>query len=326
MSDDVVYSSKSSLEKFQLCERRHRNEYTLGLRPCRTELAPAMGNVVHAGFLNGFLAGDGTLEMALATARAHADFGALPEPTVYMIQAVIEACCNVLGPKYREHTVEVEQKKTRYLDGPAVCSDHWADPGARGRVSNDARARDDNTRTTDYFTTRRSVIYDAVLKTDSSYDILDLKTTSTNISPRSYYWSRVDIDRANAYYLAEFEHHYPEKPTGLVWQAVKMPTQKQYAWDPDVPAKAYVAQLAATMERSPEVWFPWKYVTYDQAFIDEYMTEVLDLERRMAECTSPLRNHGSCFAYGRRCPFYGNCWENRDFNMNKLSARKDRNG
>jgi hypothetical protein len=137
--------------------------------------------------------------------------------------------------------------------------------------------------------------------------IVEHKSTSQDITPGSSYWSeRIHCDSQVSTYLLAFPDAF------VTYDALKVPGMRPLAAnsrrkEPESDDE-YVTRVLDDMSETPEKYFQRAAIV---RLADEHESFVNDLTI-VAESMHPgahPRNPRGCFAYGRRCDFFGVCWQ-----------------
>ncbi len=163
--------------------------------------------------------------------------------------------------------------------------------------------------------------------------VVDQKTTSSDITPGSWFWEKLQIALQPGIYLwAARANGHPV--THAIWDAVKRPTspRRTTAIEPEyykvsgkwgakgtlkpgtgVPAETvpeYAARIKETMLAEPAKWFQRAPVVRME---DETAACVADVEQSCRQVLYAIgrseypRNTNSCFTFGRRCEYWSIC-------------------
>jgi hypothetical protein len=137
--------------------------------------------------------------------------------------------------------------------------------------------------------------------------IVEHKTTSQDITPGSQYWSeRVHCDSQVSAYLRAFPGAI------MLYDVLRVPALRPLETNSRRKApetdQQYVARCMEAMAEEPGKYFQRGYIVRldaEHAAFEEDLTMV-------AESMHPgphPRNPKSCFSFGKRCDFFGVCWQ-----------------
>lgn len=136
-------------------------------------------------------------------------------------------------------------------------------------------------------------------------EIVEHKTTSAPIEPGSPYWRQVvTCDPQVSMYLTAF-------PTAkVVYDVVRKPALRPLrAGKPNEETEdEYVSRMVAAMAEEPERYFQRANVVRLEADHEAFERDVVDVRRLMRTGVVP-RNTSACFDFGRRCEYFGVCFE-----------------
>ena len=136
-------------------------------------------------------------------------------------------------------------------------------------------------------------------------EIVEHKTTSSPIEPGSPYWRQVvTCDPQVSMYLAAFPS------AKVVYDVIRKPALRPLrAGKPNEETEdEYVARMVSAMAEEPERYFQRANVVRLEADHEAFERDVVDVRRLMRRGHVP-RNTSSCFDFGRRCEYFGACFE-----------------
>jgi hypothetical protein len=131
------------------------------------------------------------------------------------------------------------------------------------------------------------------------------KTTSSPIEPGSPYWRQVvTCDPQVSMYLAVLP------AAKVVYDVIRKPALRPLrAGKPNEETEdEYVARMVSAMAEEPERYFQRAKVVRLEADHEAFARDVVDVRRLMRTGVVP-RNTSSCFDFGRRCEYFGVCFE-----------------
>ena len=138
-----------------------------------------------------------------------------------------------------------------------------------------------------------------------SDEIVEHKTTGSPIEPGSPYWRQVvTCDPQVSMYLAAF----PDAT--VVYDVIRKPALRPLrAGKPNEETEdEYVSRMVSAMAEEPERYFQRAKVVRLEADHEAFERDVVDVRRLMRTGVVP-RNTSSCFDFGRRCEYFGACFE-----------------
>jgi len=140
---------------------------------------------------------------------------------------------------------------------------------------------------------------------DGHVVIVEHKTTGHDITPGSVYWrQRVTADVQVSMYLAAF----PDAT--VVYDVIRKPSLRLKK---DETEDQFVTRCVVAMADEPDKYFQRQTVVRleheHKAFAED--VRLIDDRRRLP---FQPRATGACFDYGKRCPYWGVCFEGEDIN------------
>ena len=143
-------------------------------------------------------------------------------------------------------------------------------------------------------------------------DIIEHKTTTSDISPGSAYWQeRSACDRQVSIYLAAFPG------ATVLYDVIRMSALRQLGFTktraaPE-PNEAYVARMLEDISERPDYYYQRAQIVRLPEELDALIDDVTEIAEDIGR-DGCARSPKSCFSYGRRCDFFEACWQGRDIN------------
>jgi PD-(D/E)XK nuclease superfamily len=149
--------------------------------------------------------------------------------------------------------------------------------------------------------------------------LIEHKTTSADISPGSSYWQEIAVsDSQISMYSAAFPG------AKILYDAIRKPgLRKLRAGKPNEETDGeLVARCLDAMAKEPEKYFQRAVMVRLEhehaAFVRD--VELVDELRRRPEHP---RNASSCHSFGRRCGFFGVCWQGQSLDDDSVFTHND---
>lgn len=306
-----LFSSKSAIEQYYRCPQSWALKYLLGLNAVDdVNIAAAIGNVLHAGILEGFFLNGGNLTLMQKFAEGHRDYVKLEPDEELMVHCVLKGA---------------EQSFRAFRDQITVIS-------VENKYKRDEQVGDKTVR----HSVRSDMVY--VYRSGGPPWVMDLKTTGRYLGKKGskpWYWDRAVKTLETPYAILELEKHLGTELAGMDWQVVKLPKDKAERFNENGKhhtREQHIEWLAGKLGKNTNTWFPHLEIPRAEANPEAAIPDIDYIVRRMLADAQYFAEHGhlgknrnACWDYARPCEYQPACFEGADINDKKLySLRTDR--
>lgn len=144
---------------------------------------------------------------------------------------------------------------------------------------------------------------DSVIEVDGRRVVHEIKTTSKDITPGSYYWRHVvHINPQATMYLLAAEHLGLD-PSFVVWDVLRKPALRQRQKESEL---EFEKRCLEDIEDNRAYYQQRKQIVRFEDEKASHVRDILGVVHLMTIGETP-RNRGSCFAYERPCDFFEVC-------------------
>lgn len=159
--------------------------------------------------------------------------------------------------------------------------------------------------------------FDGVVRHAGETWVLEIKTTSSDISPGSYYWERLALNQQVSWYmLAATELGY--NPSGVIYDVLKKPGFRRTKAES---AEQFTNRCLSDLEAYPEKYFAREVVTRTSLEIDEAKQNFGDIAKLIGTSAYP-QNTNNCFQFGRNCEYLPVCSKETNLNDDRVYRLK----
>lgn len=140
--------------------------------------------------------------------------------------------------------------------------------------------------------------FDGLVRHAGEVWVLEIKTTSSDISPGSYYWERLVLNQQVSWYLLAATQ-LGHKPAGVIYDVLRKPNLRR---GKNETADEFTSRCLTDLNRYPEKYFARETITRTNTELLEAETNLHEIAK-LCEAGVYPQNTSACFNFGRQCEF-----------------------
>lgn len=157
------------------------------------------------------------------------------------------------------------------------------------------------------------VRWDALVEVGGRKFLVEHKTTSSDISPDSFYWKRLDLDQQVSWYVLA-ARSLGHAVDGVIYDVVRKPALRK---GKNETMGAFTARCVSAIRNEPEKYFHRELITRSKADLASAEENLRGAAKLMQYGVWPM-NPRSCFDFSRVCEYHGVCTHTESLSDDRL--------